>query len=879
MGKKKNLPKIILCMCLVSVMLFAAACSGNGGTQDSSNSSSNNATQAGRYVESDVTPPIGGSFQTYYADGDSIVCFDSGLANRYESKDGGATWDKTPGPGAGTDRYKNVQYGSMASDGTMFVYIDQEGLFKIAPTGGEEQIQIKDLDDAVKNGDNVRISNLQALSPDRILLSWMTGGNFMVTRNGQGATGQPSSVSDSAGATAAGADNQGEVQSTDSSAAGAPAGVSSTASSGGSASGGTFINAPVAVNDNAGNSGSGTQSGSGAAQSNGGATQSGGNGGGGGGGGGRSANLSTGLYASDGSLVADLSNLTIGAAATDGTALYLLDSQNSQILTYTLSDGKQQANAASRAIPGSSSGAGGFGGPGGGGAGGGAAGAFIGGFGGGSVLAADSKGTVYLMSGSDLIQIGADGQSAVLLSGTSYTTGTPRITVSAILPMSDGSYIVSVSGADGSNKLYKYVWDASATVDPSKTLDIWSLNDSTFVRAAISDFRKTNPDTQVNYEVALTGDSGATADDAIKNLNTRMLGGDAPDIIILDGCPIESYSSQGLLLDLSSLVDTSKMFDNILTPFKTNSNLWYVPTQLSFPVLIGQQDSIGAVNSLETLSDAIVSGNDRPAITRQMGANGPSSIPESERPAFYFTDLRSVFDLIWDSSAAAVVHDNTLDTTALKTMLTTLKAISDKYGLEATQNGNGSNNITAMFSDGGGAVRVPESAIMYSMERANYGALNVSSLNLLALQSERPGSTMTAFPGLTADSFLPSTLASVSADTKVKDLAVAFVQTMLGIDVQGVSYNTGLPVTEEGVKAQIDAYNARQTASGRTDVTPLDYSIVNVVQGLKEPVITDDVLTTAVWTDAESLCKGDTDIDTAIKNIEQNVKNYLAERA
>jgi len=41
----------------------------------------------------------------------------------------------------------------------------------------------------------------------------------------------------------------------------------------------------------------------------------------------------------------------------------------------------------------------------------------------------------------------------------------------------------------------------------------------------------------------------------------------------------------------------------------------------------------------------------------------------------------------------------------------------------------------------------------------------------------------------------------------------------------------------------------------------------------------DTVLTGMMWSSLEKCCKGELDVDGAVREIEQNVKNYLAERS
>ena len=49
----------------------------------------------------------------------------------------------------------------------------------------------------------------------------------------------------------------------------------------------------------------------------------------------------------------------------------------------------------------------------------------------------------------------------------------------------------------------------------------------------------------------MSGENGLTAEDAIKALNTEIMAGNGPDVIMLDGLPIESYLAKGMLADLS----------------------------------------------------------------------------------------------------------------------------------------------------------------------------------------------------------------------------------------------------------------------------------------------------------------------------------------
>jgi hypothetical protein len=83
-------------------------------------------------------------------------------------------------------------------------------------------------------------------------------------------------------------------------------------------------------------------------------------------------------------------------------------------------------------------------------------------------------------------------------------------------------------------------------------------------------------------------------------------------------------------------------------------------------------------------------------------------------------------------------------------------------------------------------------------------------------------------------------------------------------------------VTHAGLKAQIDAINEIRAEN---DEEPFSFAPDELINRLSSPSIRDTVLTDMMWTSVEKCCMGEIDIEGAVREIEQNVKNYLAERA
>ena len=74
------------------------------------------------------------------------------------------------------------------------------------------------------------------------------------------------------------------------------------------------------------------------------------------------------------------------------------------------------------------------------------------------------------------------------------------------------------------------------------------------MRRLIARFQKQNPDIYVNYQIGLSGEDGVTASDALRMLNTEILAGDGPDVLMLDGISVDTYTEKGLLMDLTTVL-------------------------------------------------------------------------------------------------------------------------------------------------------------------------------------------------------------------------------------------------------------------------------------------------------------------------------------
>lgn len=825
------LKRLVWVVLTVIILLTPAACSKDGGKEKDKNGLS-----AGRYVETDITPPVDGWLLSFLSQNGSIVCFDAGLQTRYSSDDYGVNWTSSPGPGGNNDRYSSVRDASMLPDGSLLAQIQGEGLVIIHPDGNSEHYPVPEIDRAVADGRSFMITLLKVLENDRLLLDFNTGG--MVVQDSR-----------PIGAAPIGGSTIGRAPAGGDSAGGSPV-------EGGPIGGGPIELEPDGQNaagqqmtqaapQRPGSQDGGAFSGNSSAFSM------------------DSMSRQTSLYElSSGKYIASLPVESVLDAACDNDNVYLLDGRG-YINTFRLSDGAPSSKPAINlggAASVSSRGPGML---------------MMPGFGGG-VLAVTGGGDLLALYEGNILLCTVGGDVETAMEGTAYSIGAPNSSATSVFALDDGSIIVNMLDNMQSTRLYRYYLDENAGVDPEKTLTIWSLEDNSFVRAAIAELRKANPDSYIKYEVALSGDNAVSASDAIKTLNTRLLNGNGPDVLILDGCPADSYTGKGMLIDLAGRVNTGDIYSNLLDPYVSGGKMFSLPTQFIMPALLGSGDSLDRVSTLSELVNAVVSGNDSSAMRPGEGGSTLfSGIPEDERAELYFDDVDELCSILWLSCAPAIVDGARLDSGNLRIYLEAVKAISDKYDL-ARPGDETSIGMSVAFASGGRATVLPSSLVRYSSQFTNYGAFFAENLTLLQLMMDREGSRLAPFPGLVRGAWRPSTVVGVSADSSVESFAVEFVNTMISQSVQEINYGEGLPVTRGGIAAQIRELNDRLAETGRS-VFNLDMD--SLIGELTSPSVNDSALVDMISGSVVKLCAGKLDVEGTVKEIEQNVRNYLAERA
>lgn len=402
--------------------------------------------------------------------------------------------------------------------------------------------------------------------------------------------------------------------------------------------------------------------------------------------------------------------------------------------------------------------------------------------------------TFAALSHDDLRIVTPGGALTEILCTGSYTFSDPRVSIKKLIAMPDGSFVVWYT-SDAKNWLCRYVFDGDAPiVQAAGTLTVWALNDSDTLRGAIAEFRALHPEADVVLELGHTaGGDGLQDSDIITALNTRLIAGNAPDVLILDGLPARGYIQKGALLDLSGLVDESDYFANILNAWKTDGGVWAYPAFAKLCVLVTEPALELEPASLSGLAEATVRG---PAMQQ-----GYDPLPLEQQPLMATSRAKDLLDTLYPAVSAQIFPDGAaLNEEALREYYAAVAAIAQKHGL-VDEDWEYQFEFSGMLSD--------LNTKIFS-ERSRAAAAILDGVDTLVSEIARRDAVVRPMPG---NAYVSVLNAAVPAKAAQPDLAKAFIRdVLLGSAIQSEPGSVGLPISRSGLAAAQEEYVAGMRA-------------------------------------------------------------------
>lgn len=469
--------------------------------------------------------------------------------------------------------------------------------------------------------------------------------------------------------------------------------------------------------------------------------------------------------------------------------------------------------------------------------------------------------------------------SEQFISGELCSLSDNTLLLAGMVMLNEKSYLISAMDAIGNAKLLKYVYDADASSVPGKQLRVYALEESNLLRQIVTNFQAAHPDIFVKVEIGTSEDNGVTIEDALRTLNTDILAGKGPDILILDGMPAKSYKNKGILADIKGILEeienTDGFFDNIKEIYEENNSIYYLPARFSIPVVEGSDEAAAAGSIEGLLSYAQSSKTEGSCVFPSMGAAGL---------------LKELFQA---DSAGWFTKEGELDQEKLKKYLKTAKGM---YDLDENDRAEEDEAMDIAYNLPGYNLGTVSAAAIGRMTKTNQIALGtISDLgnlrDLLSMEHEM-GGTYDIYTRQEVKSFVPYLMAGIVKGSEEKQEVSEFMKLIYAKE-SGMLLDFGFPINKAAYQGVFDKMSKEDientglvfsTEEGTTtgyNMIPLTKEMFDAmtqkIESLNGSSITDRVIYDLVMEEGSKYLEEEQSLEDTVSTIMQKVNLYLSE--
>ena len=418
----------------------------------------------------------------------------------------------------------------------------------------------------------------------------------------------------------------------------------------------------------------------------------------------------------------------------------------------------------------------------------------------------------------------------------------------------DAFYIVY--GEDGGS-IKKYAPAGEEDV-ATNSLNIYSLKKNDVILDMISEFQAIYPDTEIIYETGEGSDGSVTAADHIRALNARILAGDGPDILVLDGLPTESYVKKGILADLTPVLGELKeeLLPSFLSAYTIEGKIYMLPARISFPVFVttGQEKSV--YSSLKSFVEY--------------------SEVEGGVMAVGDYSYKDYLEILYYNYPPELITEDRVNRENLTEFLELTKRLCESEDILEKSKGR-------TYLEGFDA------SIPIAIENADFGFANIegtyAGLDTYPCAAEMRGGEVVA----NGDVFFPYTLIGINQLSKKIKLTNAFIQFAFSYEIQQrYGGGNGFPIHSEALEELAQIYAKVDKAGGNVNWGDLTLRYPNqkenewMLRHIKEELHTPFTVDASIWEiieeEALGYLKGAKSLNESVDGIVGRIQLYLYEQ-
>ncbi len=445
-----------------------------------------------------------------------------------------------------------------------------------------------------------------------------------------------------------------------------------------------------------------------------------------------------------------------------------------------------------------------------------------------------------------------------LIDGVETDFGLTGCWCTGITALSDGCIFVLFEESGGTKKINKYEYDPEAVIEIKETLKLYTVHESYLLNQAAALYHRKHPEVLITIQSVYPRYYYEETDyNAVyQELNTMLMGDDAPDILVMDHLNMDSYAAKGLLADINDVVgeleESGKLLSNITGSYVREDGARYVvPLQFGFQLAVGRDISPENMSTIKELA-RFLDGKEY----SYLGALTVGELVDKFYP--YICDR--------------IIHEKQLDKEVMGEYLEYLKIIADNCGIIDRRDKE---------ERGFNMWDLPDQAKLAFEEADGFkGCMFPIAIN------DYVNGVYTAFES----SFIPSVQVGVCTKSKYVDTAKDFLRFALSEEIQDTDYYSGFPVNLTSLEKQsiedrseAEAETAIQVDGGYETFTIKQYpketadELMALCKTLDRPMKEDEKIREVLTESLVGYFNGTQSKEDTIQKIEGGLKMYLAE--
>lgn len=479
----------------------------------------------------------------------------------------------------------------------------------------------------------------------------------------------------------------------------------------------------------------------------------------------------------------------------------------------------------------------------------------------GSKLEVSADGNAYLINEEGVSRLAKGGSVwEQIIEGQLSSFGMPSLYIENGIIKGDEEFLVLFYDRDMGNQLTHYRFDPNTPTKPTTEVNLYMLEDNVTIRQAIAIYQRQNPGVFINIQVGVEEGGSVTKADAIRTLNTQLLAGKGPDLLLLDGLPVQSYIEKGVLLDMSDWanekLEQGEWLQNIVGAFQEDGSIYTLPLRFSLSTMWGNKAIIENIKGIEDL------------------ATWAKSNPDKE--VFYKMSPEKLMNILYGPTAHTWIDEKgQIKEAEFIRFLEAIKELAPVGDMEEQDEiAWGFLSMEYMAS---------KDTELHLENISGFDGLNYQYSGI----AQRGDGDFDLICAGEESTFEPKGIIGINANSKYQDIAREIVELAMSKEVQSVNLGDGFSVHKQTFEEQA-VLNPDQSfmtfpVSFEKPITMINVTqeVYSKVKKLAEkatiPVVKDDVLLNLIIEETKGYFDGEKTAEEAASAVAKRTRAYLAE--